>query len=180
VKDSGSNIWYLFWAVTAALLGILLYNLFGFPKAAVSKKIAVKPAVKSINNSDIDKKRINSIIGSENQMPTDADKLISFTKKTACRRNVQIINNMVEFWSVKHEGLWPRADLSDIGRDKNFFPRGVPACPVDGSPYKLDRLTHRVVGHEHSDIKFDYKEIQIIGAELQENDEIKLKNKLPH
>jgi hypothetical protein len=166
VNDSGSNKWWLFWAVVIALAGILVYSLTGFPKTGIAKNENIKPSVKkTISTSD--KRIINKLLDSNKNIPTDAEKLIAFTKKTVCRRNVQIINTMIEFWNVKHEGLWPRNDLSDIGKDKDYFPRGVPVCPVDGSPYRLDSLSHRVIGHEHSDIKFDYKEIDGLGAELR-------------
>jgi general secretion pathway protein G len=42
------------------------------------------------------------------------------------------------------QGAWPANDLSDIGADLNYFPNGIPVNPVDGAPYALDPVTHRV------------------------------------
>jgi general secretion pathway protein G len=41
-------------------------------------------------------------------------------------------------------GTWPAADLSDIGANPDYFPDGIPACPLTGAPYRIDRETHRV------------------------------------
>jgi hypothetical protein len=46
-----------------------------------------------------------------------------------------------------HTGGWPADNLSDIGADANYFPDGLPACPVSGDTYRLDPTTHRVIGH---------------------------------
>jgi hypothetical protein len=37
--------------------------------------------------------------------------------------------------------------LSDIGADPDYFPDGLPTCPSTGAAYRLDPVTHRVVGH---------------------------------
>ena len=42
------------------------------------------------------------------------------------------------------------ACLSDIGADPNYFPDGLPTCPVSGQPYRLDPTTDRLVGHTTS------------------------------
>jgi hypothetical protein len=166
VSDLGSNKWWLFWTVLVTLFGILIYSLTGFPKSFIGKTEKTSLARPlAISSSDLN--NINKMLDSNKEMPTEAEKLIAFTKKTVCRRNVEIINTMVEFWSVKHDGLWPRDDLSDIGRDKNYFPKGVPACPIDGSPYRLDPVSHRVKGHEHPGIQFDLKEMNVMDAELE-------------
>ncbi|MBU0533392.1 MAG: type II secretion system GspH family protein [Candidatus Omnitrophica bacterium] len=41
------------------------------------------------------------------------------------------INTSVERYFFD-EGSWPAADLSDIGADGDYFPEGVPLCPVCG------------------------------------------------
>jgi len=69
-------------------------------------------------------------------------------KKNACAQNVANINTQVERWYFE-KGTWPADDLSDIGADPDFFPEGLPTCPVDGSAYNLDARTHRVKGHNH-------------------------------
>ncbi|MFP4057498.1 MAG: type II secretion system protein [Candidatus Brocadiia bacterium] len=70
-------------------------------------------------------------------------------KKNACAQNVANINTQVERWFFE-KGEWPKNNLSDIGADPDYFPDGLPACPVDGSAYKLDPTTQRVKGHNHS------------------------------
>jgi len=69
-------------------------------------------------------------------------------KKNTCAQNVASINTQVERYYFE-KGSWPAADLSDIGADAEFFPDGIPTCPVDGSAYALDAITHRVTGHSH-------------------------------
>jgi prepilin-type N-terminal cleavage/methylation domain-containing protein len=72
----------------------------------------------------------------------------STAKINACLQNKAAINTAVEKWYFEN-GSWPLADLSDIAADTNFFPEGIPVCPVDGSVYALDPATHRVTGHAH-------------------------------
>jgi len=69
-------------------------------------------------------------------------------KIAACRENVRIINTQVERWYLE-KGKWPKDDLKDIGSDLDYFPEGLPVCPVDGKPYKLKPAHHRVGGHDH-------------------------------
>lgn len=83
----------------------------------------------------------------------DAEAVVNFTKKVACQQNAGLINAAVELWYVQHEGQWPKEDLSDIGRDRDYFPTGIPVCPVTGGAYHLDPQTHRVMGHAHEDIE---------------------------
>ena len=53
-----------------------------------------------------------------------------------------------QLW-FRSRGRWPRRDLSDIGRNENYFPDGLPVCPLDGSTYEFDSIRERVIGHEH-------------------------------
>jgi prepilin-type N-terminal cleavage/methylation domain-containing protein len=69
-------------------------------------------------------------------------------KKNACAQNVANINAQAERWYFE-KGSWPASDLTDIAADANYFPDGIPLCPVDGSAYALDATTHRVTGHSH-------------------------------
>ena len=69
-------------------------------------------------------------------------------KKNSCGQNVANINTQVERWYFE-KGSWPAADLSDIGADTDFFPDGIPACPLDATAYTLDAVTHRITGHAH-------------------------------
>ena len=68
----------------------------------------------------------------------------------ACAQSVVRINLEVERWHSE-KGTWPKAGLSDIGADVDYFPGGLPLCPVDGSPYELDPVTHRVKRHRHGE-----------------------------
>ena len=71
----------------------------------------------------------------------------SESRKNACYVNKGDIDVQVELW-YRNKGTWPDADLSDILADPNYFPDGLPTCPVDGMPYTLDG-DHRVDGHDH-------------------------------
>ena len=73
----------------------------------------------------------------------------SSAKLTADRQNIAEINSAVEryYWET---GNWPANDLSDIKANLNYFPQGIPTCPVDGSTYALDPTTKRVTGHSHT------------------------------
>jgi general secretion pathway protein G len=79
-------------------------------------------------------------------------RLISGTdvaKEKACFHNRAEINITVERYYM-HTDAWPANDLSNIGGDANYFPDGLPTCPVSGQAYRLDPATHRVVGHAAS------------------------------
>jgi len=65
-----------------------------------------------------------------------------------CKRIKAHINTMVEMWYFE-KGQWPDPSLSDIGSDPDYFPKGIPNCPFDGTKYELDPNTHRVKGHNH-------------------------------
>jgi len=67
-------------------------------------------------------------------------------KQKTCSHNRAEINITVERYKL-HTGNWPASDLSDIAGDANYFPDGLPTCPVSGAAYRLDASTHRVVGH---------------------------------
>ena len=70
-------------------------------------------------------------------------------KEKTCLHNRTELNITVEQYYL-HTGNWPANDLSDIAADPNYFPAGVPTCPVTGQPYRIDPTTHRVVGHTGS------------------------------
>jgi general secretion pathway protein G len=67
-------------------------------------------------------------------------------KIKTCDHNHTEINITVEQYFL-NTGAWPANDLSDIGANTNYFPDGLPTCPVTGAPYRLDPTTHRVIGH---------------------------------
>ena len=68
-------------------------------------------------------------------------------KANTCAQNKGHINVAVERWNAS-KGSWPAADLSDISTDTDYFPEGIPMCPVDGSAYALG-ANNRVSGHAH-------------------------------
>ena len=67
-------------------------------------------------------------------------------KEACCQHNRTEIDITVERYYI-HPGGWPADDLSDIGADVDYFPDGLPTCPVSGDAYELDAATHRVIGH---------------------------------
>lgn len=75
----------------------------------------------------------------------------SATAKTnACLQNKAVINTAVEKWYFE-KGTWPLDALTDIAADADYFPEGIPVCPVDSTAYALDAVSgnHRVDGHAH-------------------------------
>lgn len=69
-------------------------------------------------------------------------------KAKACHVNKGNIETQTQLW-LRNKGRWPASDLSDIGAHPDYFPDGLPTCPVDGGSYVLDRTTQRVRGHQH-------------------------------
>jgi len=68
-------------------------------------------------------------------------------KVQACEMNRSIINTQVESYYFT-EGTWPLDDVSDISTNVNYFPDGIPTCPVDSTSYVLvTSPIHRVSGH---------------------------------
>ncbi|MEX2317806.1 MAG: type II secretion system protein [Pirellulales bacterium] len=70
-------------------------------------------------------------------------------KEQTCYHNRAEINITVEQFYI-NSGSWPANDLSDIGADVNYFPDSLPVCPVSGTAYAVDPVTHRVIGHTNS------------------------------
>ena len=69
-------------------------------------------------------------------------------KKDACSVNKGNIEVQAQLW-YRTKGAWPATGLGDIGWNPAYFPEGLPTCPVDGSAYQLDPVTHRLIGHAH-------------------------------
>ena len=69
-------------------------------------------------------------------------------KKQACAVHKMNIEVQSQLW-FRSKAAWPSSNLSDIGGNANFFPEGLPVCPVDGSNYTFNTSTHRVIGHTH-------------------------------
>jgi len=70
------------------------------------------------------------------------------TLRQSCFLNKGDIEIQAEIW-LHQTGSWPVANLKDIQSDINYFPEGIPVCPVDGTSYTIDTSTGRVVGHNH-------------------------------
>ena len=68
-------------------------------------------------------------------------------KVQSCEMNRAIINKQVEGYYFV-EGTWPLDSLSDIKTNYNYFPDGIPTCPVDLTSYVLVPTPyHRISGH---------------------------------
>ncbi|QDT11431.1 type II secretion system protein [Planctomycetes bacterium K23_9] len=70
------------------------------------------------------------------------------SQAASCDVNAGVIEVQVSLWRHK-KGDWPASTLVDIGADTDFFPEGLPTCPVDDSAYQIDLSTGHVVGHSH-------------------------------
>ena len=68
----------------------------------------------------------------------------SEAQEKACYHNRMLINSAVERYAVTN-GADP-TDLSDLNTP-DYFPEGIPVCPVSGNPYTLNPATQRVSGH---------------------------------
>jgi prepilin-type N-terminal cleavage/methylation domain-containing protein len=68
-------------------------------------------------------------------------------RRAACHLNQGEIELQCQLWR-RTQGAFPNATLSGIGADSQYFPEGLPTCPVDGSAYTID-ASGLVVGHEH-------------------------------
>ena len=58
-------------------------------------------------------------------------------KTNAHKQNVAEINGAVERWYFE-KGKYPKSNLSDIGRDANYVPDGIPKNPLTNKAYKLN------------------------------------------
>lgn len=66
-----------------------------------------------------------------------------------CRSNCGHIHSAVERYR-ENEGAWPSSDLSELDGHLDYFPDGIPVCPVSGDAYYLDTTgsLYRVPGHQ--------------------------------
>jgi prepilin-type N-terminal cleavage/methylation domain-containing protein len=68
-------------------------------------------------------------------------------KVQSCEMNRSIINTQIEVYYFS-EGTWPLDSLSDIKTNFQYFPDGIPTCPVDETSYVLRPSPyHRISGH---------------------------------
>jgi competence protein ComGC len=63
-----------------------------------------------------------------------------------CRTNIATMNTQIEVYCSENNS-WPAA-LTDITKDSNYFPKGLPECPAGGY-YSIDDTTHRVSCSTH-------------------------------
>jgi len=71
------------------------------------------------------------------------------TKVTACDVQRGNIDVQAQLW-FRNRGRWPARDLNDIGNNADYFPDGLPVCPVDGTAYRFDTASEQVIAHEHA------------------------------
>ena len=71
------------------------------------------------------------------------------TKVTACDVQRGNIDVQAQLW-FRNRGRWPARDLNDIAGNTDYFPDGLPVCPVDGTAYRFDDSTEQVTVHDHS------------------------------
>ena len=69
------------------------------------------------------------------------------SKEKACRHNCVQINSAIDRYYFEHESF--PANLSTLNTIE-YFPEGIPSCPMSGSAYSLNSTTHRVEGHPDS------------------------------
>lgn len=67
--------------------------------------------------------------------------------RAACHLNKAEIELQSMLW-LRRQGGWPASNLSDISIETDYFPEGLPVCPVDGTAYTIDS-SGKVTGHEH-------------------------------
>ena len=68
-------------------------------------------------------------------------------KATSCHVQQGEIELQCQLW-YRVNGSWPATNLVTIGANTDYFPEGVPSCPVDGTTYTIDS-SGKVVGHSH-------------------------------
>lgn len=77
----------------------------------------------------------------------------AITNKNACQVHQGHIEVQVQLWKRQY-GSWPANNLSNMlptssPAQYDYFPDGLPVCPVDGTAYTIDPTTHEVIGHTH-------------------------------
>ncbi|MBN1816025.1 MAG: prepilin-type N-terminal cleavage/methylation domain-containing protein [Sedimentisphaerales bacterium] len=68
-------------------------------------------------------------------------------KQNTCDTNVSVVNAAVEMYAREHNSQYP-ADTNDLTSkillNTQYFPEGVPSCPLGGT-YLMDPETRRVI-----------------------------------
>jgi len=75
-----------------------------------------------------------------------AESSVSAKEKTCYHHRAQISSALERY--IATTGNLPTA-LSDVDTD-DYFPGGIPTCPVTGSTYSLNTTTHRIESHTNS------------------------------
>ncbi|MGB7345745.1 MAG: type II secretion system protein [Pirellulaceae bacterium] len=70
------------------------------------------------------------------------------SQSSCCNVNARLIEVQASLWR-REKGGWPSSTLANIGADPDFFPDGLPTCPLDASSYQIDTSTGRIIGHNH-------------------------------
>ena len=75
-------------------------------------------------------------------------------KENTCDADIVNINTAIELYYF-NGGSWASQDLSEMvpTTTYDYFPDGLPPCPVSGSSYEMDTTTHRVYEtgtHDHT------------------------------
>ncbi len=78
------------------------------------------------------------------------------SKVQACSMNRAVINKQVEAYYFDM-ARWPALDLNDFYTETNwaainYFPDGLPTCPVNYGNYELSITTYRVSGHAECEV----------------------------
>ena len=66
-------------------------------------------------------------------------------RQNACDTNIDIINTQIEMWAANNSGVYP--PLEKITADTDYFPDGMPLCPLGGT-YKLNKNNRAVCDHK--------------------------------
>lgn len=69
-------------------------------------------------------------------------------KKNACYTNIDTINSQIELYYATNSA-WP-TNLTTVTTDTNYFPDGVPTCPVTDAAYPSALDNNRLDDTDHS------------------------------
>ena len=67
-------------------------------------------------------------------------------KEKGCHHNRSQINSALERFALTTGGF--ATTIGEIDTVE-YFPSGIPPCPVDETAYTLNATTHRIDGHAH-------------------------------
>lgn len=74
-------------------------------------------------------------------------------KCRACQHNRAELNAAIERYGIE-TGAYP-ASLDEVNVP-DYFPSGIPACPVSGAAYTLNTSTYRIEGHTSNTVPGDH------------------------